>query len=68
MKVEEIREDSQHHHHDHGLSAQHSMAAKRFYAQRNMYVDDYFNYFYLFSHGDIIFDVLDLWIAGRKKN
>ncbi|KAG0328142.1 hypothetical protein BG000_000637 [Podila horticola] len=59
MKVEEIREDSQHHHHDHGLSAQHSMAAKRFYAQRNMYLTG-FTLFLSLILNRTFFMILDL--------
>ncbi|KAG0326921.1 hypothetical protein BG004_002878, partial [Podila humilis] len=66
LKVEEIREEAGHHHHaDHGISVQHSMAAKRFYAQRNMYLTG-FTLFLSLILNRTFFMILDLLKSEEK--
>ncbi|KAF9187914.1 hypothetical protein BGZ51_000099 [Haplosporangium sp. Z 767] len=63
VKVEEINENSHHHHHGHG--AESSMAARRFYAQRNMYLTG-FTLFLSLILNRTFFMILDLLKSEEK--
>ncbi|KAG0248040.1 hypothetical protein BG011_000595 [Mortierella polycephala] len=63
VKVEEINENSHHHHHGHGSES--NLAARRFYAQRNMYLTG-FTLFLSLILNRTFFMILDLLKSEEK--
>ncbi|KAG0317881.1 hypothetical protein BGZ97_004756 [Linnemannia gamsii] len=65
VKVEEVSEHSHHHHHDHVSES--NVAARRFYAQRNMYLTG-FTLFLSLILNRTFFMILDLLQSEEKMD